>query len=348
MSFSAPAFSGRTGQAGFGRGDTIPTGDSAYAGQQDPGAASQWLLQQPWFQQALQQWGIGTKQGQYFTPDQSNAITRAARQSGVNIDDHYIATPQGFKEDNVSPWPYVLAGAGLATGGVLSGIGAGVGAGAGGAVSGIDYGIGATVPELGAATGGSVAGATGAGLTAGGLLPSETIAPTMGTLAPGVASSGAVGSALSGSGVTGSILKGLLGSNDTGSLLKDLILPGAGAFLSGLGESLFQQHRKSFEGTDADPTKVIPQIGSGLQGFMGQLQNTRDQGVSLPDAYVQTPPTMTGGGMAMPVGVTGRDPMQGSGMQGGGITRRDATSTQGMSTQDDRMRALNALKVLGG
>lgn len=170
----------------FNRGDKPapiqPT--TQYTGpQDDPQAASAWLLQQPWFQQALQQWGVGGSQGQYFTPDQAAVMSQAARQAGVNLDDHYIASPQGFKWDEISSWPYILAGAGLAAGGLAGGLAAGAGGGA------------------------------GAGTSATGALASTSLVPAMGTLPAGLAGGSAgIDAALAGAAAAGGTAVPIAGS----------------------------------------------------------------------------------------------------------------------------------------
>jgi hypothetical protein len=143
-----------------------------------------------------------------------------------------------------------------------------------------------------------------------------------------------------------------------------------GGFLSGLGQSLNQQKRQSFEGTAADPKTVMGDLGAGLKGLIGNYQARNAQGVSLPDAYVDLrTPVFTGGGTAMPVGIVPKgDASVGrpaSLVPTAGIVPRAAVPDEtGLSTQmpgvnlpgttpgrqyplSDKERALSALNLLG-
>jgi hypothetical protein len=110
-----------------------------------------------------------------------------------------------------------------------------------------------------------------------------------------------------------------------------------GGFLSGLGQSLTQQRRQSFSGTAADPVAVMGDLGTGLKGLISHFQDRVNQGVSLPDAYVDLShsPVFTGGGTAIPVGIVPRDVSVGhpaTMTPSAGIVPKTATDA-GVSTQ---------------
>jgi hypothetical protein len=72
------------------------------------------------------------------------------------------------------------------------------------------------------------------------------------------------------------------------------------------------QELSSFEGIEGapeiDPVNVMRQLSGILGGYGDALTDKLARGPSLPSSYVQDVPTFTGGGLPMPIGVTGRDP----------------------------------------
>jgi hypothetical protein len=68
-----------------------------------------------------------------------------------------------------------------------------------------------------------------------------------------------------------------------------------------------EQEINPFEGT-LDPREVL----GDAMGFIGGLRDRADmfasQGVNLPSAFVQQPPTFAGGGLPIPIGLTSSDP----------------------------------------
>ena len=108
--------------------------------------------------------------------------------------------------------------------------------------------------------------------------------------------------------------------NNKGPGYKDVIKDQAGKIdktklalgLLGIGgnalEGLFQQKRKSFEGTAVDPVKMLTEANSNIRTLGKSLSNNLQKGVNLRSAYAQQPPVIAGGGLVGPVGVSGQDP----------------------------------------
>jgi hypothetical protein len=57
-----------------------------------------------------------------------------------------------------------------------------------------------------------------------------------------------------------------------------------------------------------DPYGVMDEAHNGVKNYGNLLQEILGRDVTLPSSYVQSPPTITGGGLPMPIGVSGRDP----------------------------------------
>ena len=113
----------------------------------------------------------------------------------------------------------------------------------------------------------------------------------------------------------------------------DIIMAGIGAgSLFGGGSG---QERATYEGERRGDLSLDPRdlLGMGVTsiGRMGDdLYDRFAEGAYLPGAFAQSPPTFTGGGLPMPIGVTGRDLQEARPDQqtphlrsGGGVTRRD-------------------------
>ena len=115
-------------------------------------------------------------------------------------------------------------------------------------------------------------------------------------------------------------------------ILKIIMAGIGGASLFGGGSG---QERGTFEGERRGDLSLDPRdlLGMGVTsiGRMGDdLYDRFAEGAYLPGAFAQSPPTFTGGGLPMPIGVTGRDLQEAPAdkqathlRSGGGITRRD-------------------------
>lgn len=83
-----------------------------------------------------------------------------------------------------------------------------------------------------------------------------------------------------------------------------------------------------------DPVERTPYTGAlspenMLQAFLNKqgpiLDNVANQQYSLPDAYVQTPPTIVGPGLPGAIGLTGSDPRNGQGISTQDVVKSGAT-----------------------
>lgn len=69
------------------------------------------------------------------------------------------------------------------------------------------------------------------------------------------------------------------------------------------------QELQTFEGEGAlDPKQTLGESKIRLEEMMRLLGDRANRPVTLPSAYVQQPPVFTGGGLPMPIGVSGMDP----------------------------------------
>lgn len=69
------------------------------------------------------------------------------------------------------------------------------------------------------------------------------------------------------------------------------------------------QELQTFEGEGAlDPKQMLGESKIRIEDMIRQLGERANRPVSLPSAYVQQPPVFTGGGLPMPIGVSGMDP----------------------------------------
>lgn len=83
--------------------------------------------------------------------------------------------------------------------------------------------------------------------------------------------------------------------------------------LFGNGNQPSFQKKLTFEGEQGGGLSIDPRdmLGQGVANQGAAFQMLLDQlakGVSVPGAFAQSPPTFTGGGMPMPIGLTGKDP----------------------------------------
>lgn len=125
---------------------------------------------------------------------------------------------------------------------------------------------------------------------------------------------------------------------------------GASMFTGGGGSG---QERATFEGESRgdmslDPRDMLGQGITSIGRFGEDLYDRFQQGSYLPGAFAQSPPTFTGGGLPMPIGVTGRDlqeagaeqqwPHLRAGGPGGGAVRRDPFQSVGQAMSGDPTR----------
>lgn len=69
------------------------------------------------------------------------------------------------------------------------------------------------------------------------------------------------------------------------------------------------QELQSFEGEGSlDPRSMFNESRSSINDMIGLLKARANRPVSLRSSYVQQPPVFAGGGMPMPIGLTGEDP----------------------------------------
>lgn len=213
MALALPTFIDPQAGPGFGRSQPIPiTGatpppQGSTASNEDPPDApvNQWLRSQPWFQAALQAWGIDPSHIVLSTTQRAQ-VADAAKRAGLQMGSSHDIGPDGGWEDVHST---ASRNIGLAIGGVAGGVGA----------------LGASGALGGTAAGGVGAGETGAtaGLASGAGLPGAVAAPTVADLA-GVGSSVA---GVGGAGSTVGTLGNVLGNTSTVGKIADLL--GAGA-----------------------------------------------------------------------------------------------------------------------
>jgi hypothetical protein len=99
-----------------------------------------------------------------------------------------------------------------------------------------------------------------------------------------------------------------MGAAFTNPLVLSTIIQGAlgltGGILGGDGQEL-----SSFEGQGAiDPATMMKNILGKTEMAYSDARDRASSPINLPSSYVQQPPTFTGGGLPMPIGVSGRDP----------------------------------------
>ena len=95
------------------------------------------------------------------------------------------------------------------------------------------------------------------------------------------------------------------------SMIMSGIFGGLGGLFGGGGAGA--QERASFEnetggGHSLDPRQLMGAGLNNLNSVMGMFTDRLGQGYELPGAYAQAPPAFAGGGLPMPIGLTGRDP----------------------------------------
>ncbi len=91
---------------------------------------------------------------------------------------------------------------------------------------------------------------------------------------------------------------------DIATLLAQLGVAGIGAWAAPEGQEL-----QSFEGEgQLDPRQMLGEGKLRIEDMLTQLSDRNARGVSVRSGYVQQPPVFTGGGLPMPIGVSGMDP----------------------------------------
>lgn len=95
------------------------------------------------------------------------------------------------------------------------------------------------------------------------------------------------------------------------SMIMSGIFGGLGGLFGGNGSQ--GQQKASFEnesggGHSLDPRNLLGQGLSANDDAMRMFTDRLAQGYELPGAYAQSPPSFSGGGLPMPIGLTGRDP----------------------------------------
>lgn len=83
-----------------------------------------------------------------------------------------------------------------------------------------------------------------------------------------------------------------------------IMLALAGMSMIGGGD----QELTGFRGKGIDPRDVLQKGLSQNDEWLNLTKGRAKQDITLPGAYAQQPPVFTGGGLPMPIGVTGVDP----------------------------------------
>ena len=88
-----------------------------------------------------------------------------------------------------------------------------------------------------------------------------------------------------------------------------LIAALVGGGMGGLGAAFGQKSDvKPFSSASNDPETLLIEALTGTRNLAGIYANRAASPISLQGAVVQQPPTFTGGGAPMPIGLTGQDP----------------------------------------
>jgi len=88
-----------------------------------------------------------------------------------------------------------------------------------------------------------------------------------------------------------------------------LIAALVGGGMGGLGAAFGQKSDvKPFSSASNDPELLLREALTGTRNLAGIYANRAASPISLQGAVVQQPPTFTGGGAPMPIGLTGQDP----------------------------------------
>lgn len=133
----------------------------------------------------------------------------------------------------------------------------------------------------------------------------------------------------------------------SGKDIIDLILGGGSIALDGINGAN-QQKRQSFNGQhygglDLSPASMVGQ-GATQVGRWGQsLTDLASQPIELPGAYAQQPGTYTGGGLPMPIGLSGMDPALSDPQKYltmSGVTNRNPFGELGNQAQGDPLHGV--------
>jgi len=144
----------------------------------------------------------------------------------------------------------------------------------------------------------------------------------------------------------GAVGKGLLGIGgnkggfDIDDLIKLLVAGGGVKDLFGIGnddEAEFASfENESRGGRSLDPRDLLAQGLGQAEGALGEAQTRAKSPVRLRSSFVQQPPVFAGGGLPMPIGVTGMDPA----MKDPNLLKAD----MGTASDDEALQALEMLR----
>lgn len=99
------------------------------------------------------------------------------------------------------------------------------------------------------------------------------------------------------------------GAGGAGSNLWPLALAQLGGSVLGAVTAPEGQELQSFEGEgNLDPRQALTDARGAVTSMLGTLQQRASRPIELRSAYVQQPPVFSGGGLPMPIGVSGMDP----------------------------------------
>lgn len=105
--------------------------------------------------------------------------------------------------------------------------------------------------------------------------------------------------------------KAATGTGMTGTeiaLLISSLMGGIGGMFGGEGQELESFSREAWDGVNLDPRKLMATGIKQHSGLSSAVTELARKPIKLRSAYAQSPPTFAGGGMPMPIGLTGRDP----------------------------------------
>lgn len=97
-------------------------------------------------------------------------------------------------------------------------------------------------------------------------------------------------------------------SAGTAQVLSALITGGLGFAGGALQGNPYQQRQTFADGSETDPQVMLGAQQGRLNGALNDATQRAHQPIELPSAFAQDLPTFTGGGLPMPIGVTGHDP----------------------------------------
>lgn len=115
-----------------------------------------------------------------------------------------------------------------------------------------------------------------------------------------------------------------------------------GGLFGGGSDQELQSFANNSYNFDTDPRRLLSEGVGNVRDLYSRALPELSKPVSVPSAFVQQPPVMTGGGLPMPIGVVGQDPalfdpslLTRSGILGGG-------------DEDEALNAFNLMGLFGG